>query len=87
MPELAAAPESRAALCTPPTRPCSPALPPATRHPRPQGSLRAALDAGVLRDASTGATHLPVAIGLAHHVACAMLHLHSDGILHGDLKV
>ena len=52
-----------------------------------QGSLRGALDTGLLRDPATGATHLGVAVGLAHDIACAMLHLHSDGILHGDLKV
>lgn len=39
-----------------------------------------------MRDPCTGATHIGVAVGLALHVACAMLHLHTDGILHGDLK-
>lgn len=52
-----------------------------------QGSLRQALDSGLLRNPSSGATHLAVALGLAHDVACAMLHLHSDNILHSDLKV
>jgi serine/threonine protein kinase len=50
-----------------------------------QGSLRDALDCGLL--AKPGSFLAPSAVlALAHDVAAAMLHLHSEGIVHGDLK-
>jgi serine/threonine protein kinase len=54
----------------------------------PQGSLRSALNQQRLVDPSSQfrvpAVHLVLA--LAHDVACAMLHLHSEQIVHSDLK-
>jgi serine/threonine protein kinase len=54
----------------------------------PQGSLRSALNQYRLVDPSlTG--HLPavhLVLSLAHDIACAMLHLHLERIVHGDLK-
>jgi hypothetical protein len=52
-----------------------------------QGSLRAALDSCLLEDRVTGAPHYATVLGLALGVARAMHHLHSEGVLHGDLKV
>lgn len=50
-----------------------------------QGSVRDALDCGLL--CSPGSYMAPSAVlELAHDVAAAMLHLHSEGIVHGDLK-
>jgi serine/threonine protein kinase len=53
-----------------------------------QGSLRGALNQQRLVDPSSPyrlpAVHLVLA--LAHDVACAMLHLHSEQIVHSDLK-
>lgn len=53
-----------------------------------QGSLRAALNQQRLIDPSSPyrlpAVHLVLA--LAHDVACAMLHLHTEQIVHADLK-
>jgi hypothetical protein len=53
-----------------------------------QGSLRQALNQGRLSDPSSSnslpALHLVLA--LAHDVACAMLHLHSEHLIHADLK-
>ncbi len=50
-----------------------------------QGSLRDALDCGLL--AKPGGFLAPsTVLALAHDVAAAMLHLHSEGIVHGDLK-
>jgi serine/threonine protein kinase len=50
-----------------------------------QGSLREALDCGLL--AKPGGFLPPSAVlALAHDVSAAMLHLHSEGIVHGDLK-
>ncbi|GBF95015.1 hypothetical protein Rsub_07516 [Raphidocelis subcapitata] len=61
-----------------------------------EGSLRAALDCGLLAEpqadggsASAAAprlTQLEYVLTLAHDVAVAMLHLHSENMLHGDLK-
>ncbi|KAI8470186.1 MAG: hypothetical protein J3K34DRAFT_521543 [Monoraphidium minutum] len=50
-----------------------------------EGSLRDALDCGLL---FTPGSFLPPpsVLALAHDVASAMLHLHSEGIVHGDLK-
>jgi hypothetical protein len=52
-----------------------------------QGSLRAALDSCLIEDRVTGAPHHATVLGLALGVARAMHHLHSEGVLHGDLKV
>ncbi|KAF6252064.1 hypothetical protein COO60DRAFT_1673833 [Scenedesmus sp. NREL 46B-D3] len=52
----------------------------------PLGSLRAALDSCLLEDRVTGAPHYATVLGLALGVARAMHHLHSEGVLHGDLK-
>jgi hypothetical protein len=52
-----------------------------------QGSLRSALDSCLLEDRVTGAPHYATVLGLALGVARAMHHLHSEGVLHGDLKV
>jgi hypothetical protein len=64
-----------------------------------EGSLRTGLDYGLLTDvpaapgasasgvSSAGRTGLGYALSLAHDVATAMLHLHSENMLHGDLKV
>lgn len=50
-----------------------------------QGSLRDALDCGYL--CKPGSYLAPSAVlALAHDVAAALLHLHSEGIVHGDLK-
>lgn len=51
-----------------------------------QGSLRAALDHKLLIDRTTGLPALECVLFLAHDVACAMIHLHSEQLLHGDLK-
>lgn len=51
-----------------------------------QGSLRAALDHKLLIDRTTGLPALECVLFLAHDVACAMIHLHSEHLLHGDLK-
>eukprot|EP00879_Flechtneria_rotunda_P020363 GHRR01021415.1.p1 GENE.GHRR01021415.1~~GHRR01021415.1.p1 ORF type:complete len:591 (+),score=196.37 GHRR01021415.1:254-1774(+) len=52
-----------------------------------QGTLRDALDRQWLIKGS-GATFLQpsLVLSLAHDVAAAMLHLHSQGVVHGDLK-
>ncbi|KAF6253981.1 hypothetical protein COO60DRAFT_363306 [Scenedesmus sp. NREL 46B-D3] len=50
-----------------------------------EGSLRDALDCGVL--SKPGSYLAPsVVLTLAHDIAAAMLHLHSEGIVHADLK-
>lgn len=51
-----------------------------------QGSLRTALDHKLLIDRATGLPALECVLFLAHDVACAMIHLHSEHLLHGDLK-
>lgn len=56
-----------------------------------QGTLRSALNQRRLVDVSTPhmANQLPavpLVLTLAHDVACAMLHLHKERIVHGDLK-
>ncbi|KAF6262437.1 kinase-like domain-containing protein [Scenedesmus sp. NREL 46B-D3] len=53
-----------------------------------EGSLRQALNRGRLADPSSGdsAPALHLALALAHDVACAMLHLHSEHLIHADLK-
>lgn len=90
------------------------APPPQPTHRTPQtpqyceeGSLRAALDCGLLvdpedapssgvtgditgdaaGDAALPLTGLEYVVSLAHDVAVAMMHLHSENMLHGDLKV
>eukprot|EP00878_Enallax_costatus_P035069 GHUV01039039.1.p1 GENE.GHUV01039039.1~~GHUV01039039.1.p1 ORF type:complete len:200 (+),score=66.92 GHUV01039039.1:136-735(+) len=50
------------------------------------GSLREALDNGFLDDRLTGRPHYLTTLTLALGVARAMHHLHSEGVLHGDLK-
>eukprot|EP00775_Hariotina_reticulata_P004405 gene4405-4658_t len=50
------------------------------------GSLRTALDQKLLIDRTTGLPALECVLFLAHDVACAMIHLHSEHLLHGDLK-
>lgn len=52
----------------------------------PQGSLRTALDHKLLIDRTTGLPALECVLFLAHDVSCAMIHLHSEHLLHGDLK-
>jgi hypothetical protein len=55
-------------------------------HPNPQGSLREGLDRGLLKAPSSFlAPHIVLA--LAHDVAAAMLHLHSEGIVHGGCSL
>jgi serine/threonine protein kinase len=49
--------------------------------------LRAALESRLLHDAATGRPHYATVLGLALGVTRAMHHLHSEGVLHGDLKV
>lgn len=54
-----------------------------------QGSLRQALNQGRLSDQASSAAALPalhLVLALAHDVACAMLHLHSEHLIHADLK-
>jgi serine/threonine protein kinase len=51
-----------------------------------QGSLRDALDCGLLSRPG-GFLQPSSVLTLAHDVAAAILHLHSEGIVHGDLKV
>lgn len=51
-----------------------------------QGSLRTALDHKLVIDRTTGLPALECLLFLAHDVACAMIHLHSEHLLHGDLK-
>eukprot|EP00775_Hariotina_reticulata_P006912 gene6912-7128_t len=50
------------------------------------GSLRAAIDSCLLEDRLTGRPHYLTVLTLALGVARAMHHLHSEGIVHGDLK-
>ncbi|KAF8060070.1 AMSH1 [Scenedesmus sp. PABB004] len=50
------------------------------------GSLRTALDHKLVIDRTTGLPALECVLFLAHDVACAMIHLHSEHLLHGDLK-
>eukprot|EP00775_Hariotina_reticulata_P008079 gene8079-8273_t len=50
-----------------------------------QGTLRDALDSRRLSN-STCFLQPALVLSLAHDVAAAMLHLHSEGIVHGDLK-
>lgn len=64
-----------------------PTDPPASPPCRPQGSLRAALESRLLADPGSGRPHYASVLGLALGVARAMHHLHSEGVLHGDLKV
>lgn len=52
-----------------------------------QGSLRAAIDGGLFEDRLTGRPQYLTVLNLALGVARAMHHLHSEGVLHGDLKV
>jgi serine/threonine protein kinase len=52
----------------------------------PQGSLRQAITEGLLDDRVTGLPHYPTILSLALDIANAMLHLHSEGVVHGDLK-
>lgn len=68
-------------LCHPLPKPntCSPTS-------NKQGSLRTALDHKLLIDRTTGLPALECVLFLAHDVACAMIHLHSEHLLHGDLK-
>jgi hypothetical protein len=48
----------------------------------PQGALREALDTRRLpRLPGSALTHPCIALALAHDVAAAMLHLHSEGIM------
>jgi serine/threonine protein kinase len=50
-----------------------------------QGSLRDALDCNLL--SKPGSFLAPsTVLALAHDIAAAMLHLHCEGIVHGDLK-
>ncbi|KAI8472601.1 MAG: hypothetical protein J3K34DRAFT_457740 [Monoraphidium minutum] len=51
-----------------------------------QGTLRQALDRGRLRSPRTGRTHLPTALALARDVAASLQYLHSQQVVHGDLK-
>uniref|UniRef100_A0A383WJF9 Protein kinase domain-containing protein n=1 Tax=Tetradesmus obliquus TaxID=3088 RepID=A0A383WJF9_TETOB len=51
-----------------------------------QGTLRQALDAGLLVNKATGCHLLPTVLSLAHNIACAMHYLHQEHIIHGDLK-
>ncbi len=41
-----------------------------------QGTLREALDAGMLVNKSSGLHDIPIVLSLAHNVACAMAYLH-----------
>jgi hypothetical protein len=41
-----------------------------------QGTLRQALDAGLLVNKATGCHFLPTVLSLAHNIACAMHYLH-----------
>jgi hypothetical protein len=41
-----------------------------------QGTLRQALDAGLLVNKGTGCHYLPTVLSLAHNIACAMHYLH-----------
>ncbi len=51
-----------------------------------QGTLRAALDNQQLHDPATGRPELMAVLMLALDVAQAMVYLHGESILHGDLK-
>ena len=69
---------------------CVPLLPQLVRDCPPclvQGSLRAALESRLLAEPCSGRPHYASVLGLALGVARAMHHLHSAGVLHGDLKV
>lgn len=44
-----------------------------------QGTLREALDAGMLVNKSSGLHDIPIVLSLAHNVACAMAYLHQVG--------
>jgi hypothetical protein len=79
----------RSVLCSLPLSFCSALTPDLPCHLRCylQGSLRAALESRLLHDAATGRPHYATVLSLALGVARAMHHLHSEGVLHGDLKV
>eukprot|EP00883_Tetradesmus_obliquus_P006895 jgi/Sobl393_1/17454/SZX64266.1 len=56
-----------------------------------QGTLRDALDNGMLlrgrgSSSSSRCMHPGLALGLAQDIAAALLHLHAEGVVHGDLK-
>eukprot|EP00775_Hariotina_reticulata_P007113 gene7113-7327_t len=52
-----------------------------------QGTLREALDRRRLQRGAQQKFLIPaIVLSLAHDVAAAMLHLHSEGVVHGDLK-
>ncbi|WIA15154.1 hypothetical protein OEZ85_001840 [Tetradesmus obliquus] len=52
-----------------------------------QGTLREALDQKCfLRNSSNGYLAPTISLSLAHDIAAALLHLHSEGVVHGDLK-
>lgn len=53
-----------------------------------QGTLREALDRRRLQRGPQQKFLIPaIVLSLAHDVAAAMLHLHNEGVVHGDLKV
>jgi serine/threonine protein kinase len=52
-----------------------------------QGSLRTAMSEHLLDDRVTEAPHYPTVLALGLDIARAMLHLHTEGIVHGDLKM
>lgn len=51
-----------------------------------QGSLRTALNAQRLVEPGSTLPAVHLVLALAHDVACAMLHLHSEHVVHSDLK-
>lgn len=52
-----------------------------------KGSLKDLLNNSGLRDPATGKPDMPAIVATAMDIARAMLHLHSENIIHSDLKV
>lgn len=52
-----------------------------------RGSLKDMLNSGSLRNSVTGKPDMVAVVATALDIARAMLHLHSENVIHSDLKV